>query len=66
MKLPVKVGLSTLNRKMTKDQAKRYGDRHMPKDLKRVGFETVIFESDPEIHGGSWFRVNYGYYKGLT
>lgn len=60
-KLPVKVGLSTLPKKMTKAQAERYGNRHMPKDLKRVGFQTVVFESDVEMHGGKWYRINYGY-----
>jgi len=56
----VKVGLSTLDTPMTLAQAKRYGDKNMPLDLKRAGFKTVVFTSDEEMHGGLWFRVNYG------
>jgi hypothetical protein len=59
-RLPVKVGLSTLDKPMTKMQAFKYGEKHMPKDLKRAGFQTVIFTSDPVIHGGLWYRINYG------
>jgi hypothetical protein len=59
-RLPVKVGLSTLDAVMTREQARRYGDRNMPKDLKRVGFQTSVGRTDPEIHGGNWFRVSYG------
>lgn len=60
-KLPVKVGSSgTLPEPMTRTQAQRYGERNMPADLKRAGFETVIFRADREIHGGEWFRINYG------
>lgn len=57
-KLPTKVGLSTLA-PMTFAQAKRYGDRNMRADLKRAGFQTVVSESDPIIHGGHWYRVAY-------
>ena len=53
-------GRETLGKPMTRAQAKRYGDRNMPGDLKRAGFETVVFSSDPEINGGIFFRVNYG------
>ena len=56
----VKVGLTTLDRPMTRSQAKRWGDRHMAKDAKRAGFLTVVTKSDAEMHGGVWFRVNYG------
>jgi hypothetical protein len=59
-KLLVKVGIGSLDRPMTRKQAMRYGQRNMPTDLKRAGFETVIFRSDPELHGGDWFRINYG------
>ncbi len=59
-KLTVKVGLSTLDRKMTRAQAQRYGERNMPRDLKRAGFKTVVCRTDPEIHGGVWLRINYG------
>ena len=56
---PVKVGCITLARPMTRTQAKRYGDKNMPADLRRAGFHTVVFESDPVIHGGHWLRINY-------
>lgn len=59
-RLPVKAGLLTLDRTMTREQARRYGERHMPRDLRAAGFETVIARSDPEMHGGLWFRINYG------
>lgn len=58
-KLPVKMGLGTLDKPMTHAQALRYGERHMPLDLKRAGFKTVVFKSDSEIHGGLWYRINY-------
>ena len=58
-KLPVKAGLSTLDKPMTREQAKRWGDRNMPADLKRAGFETFVGKSDPEMHGGVWYRVSY-------
>jgi len=45
---------------MTIAQAKRYGDKNMPQDLRRAGFGTTIFVSDPEINGAVFFRVNYG------
>lgn len=45
---------------MTREQARRYGERHMPRDLKRAGFKTHVFESDMEIHGAHYFRVTYG------
>jgi hypothetical protein len=59
-RLPVKIGLSTLDKMMTRAGAYRFGARNMPADLKRAGFQTVIFRSDPELHGGNWFRINYG------
>ena len=59
--LPVKVGCcDTLPLRMTRAQAQQWGERNMPSDLKRAGFKCVVFRSDPEIHGGNWFRVNYG------
>lgn len=45
---------------MTRKQAMAYGDRHMPRDLKRAGFQTHVFTSDPEIHGSSYQRITYG------
>lgn len=59
-KHPVKVGLSTLDAMMTRDQAHRYGERNMPRDLRAAGFATFVSLTDAEIHGGVWFRVNYG------
>jgi hypothetical protein len=56
----VKSGLSTLDQKMTHKQALRWGNQNMPADLKRAGFETVIFTSNVEIHGSLFLRVNYG------
>jgi hypothetical protein len=32
----------------------------MPRDLKKAGFTTSVFQSDAEIHGGEWLRINYG------
>lgn len=60
-KLPVKAGVLTLDKPMTRAQAKRWGDRHMPADLRRTGFETFVSRSDPEMHGGTWYRISYGY-----
>lgn len=45
---------------MTREQARRYGERRMPRDLKRAGFKTHVFESDMEIHGAHYFRITYG------
>jgi hypothetical protein len=59
-RLPVKCGLTTLPRPMTRDQAQKWGERNMPADLRRAGFVCVVAKTDPELHGGEWFRVNYG------
>jgi hypothetical protein len=59
-RLTVKVGCGELDKAMTREQAMRWGVRNMPKDLKRAGFECVVVKSDAEMHGGVWFRVNYG------
>lgn len=59
-KLDVKFGLGTLDKKMTKTQAMRWGERNIPGDLKKAGFTCSVFESDPDIHGGHWLRINYG------
>ncbi|MFK4131949.1 hypothetical protein ACI2KR_06595 [Pseudomonas luteola] len=59
-KLPVKLGLGQLNKPMTRAQAQRYGDRNIPRDLKAAGFTCSVFTSDPEIHGGLWYRISYG------
>jgi hypothetical protein len=59
-KFRVKVGLGTLDKLMTVAQAEAYGNKNIPADLKRAGFTTSIFQSDPEIHGSAFLRVNYG------
>lgn len=53
-------GRAALPVPMTHAQARRYGDRCMPADLRRVGFATQVFVSDPEINGGTFFRISYG------
>ncbi len=58
--LPVKTGIDTLPKPMTKKQALAYGVKMMPRDLELAGFICSIFESDQEIHGGRWYRINYG------
>lgn len=58
-KREVLVGLDRLPA-MTKNAAKKWGERNMPRDLKAAGFTTTVFESDAELHGGSWYRINYG------
>lgn len=57
-KRPVRCGLQQLATPMTKAQALRHGERHMPRDLKAAGFQTVVLASDLSIHGGLWFRIN--------
>ena len=58
--MQVRVGCGLLPNLMTKKQAKRWGDKNMPMDLRRAGFETVVFTADPDINGWSGYRVNYG------
>lgn len=45
---------------VTKAGALRIARANMPADLRRAGFVASIFASDPELHGGEWWRVNYG------
>ena len=52
-RFPVRMGLGTLPRPMTPKQAHRYGERNMPGDLRRAGFQTVIF------HAQTHLRINY-------
>lgn len=61
-RLPVRFGCAreTLPGTMTRQQARRWGNCSMPRDLKRAGFEVVVFRSDPEINGGDFFRVSFG------
>jgi hypothetical protein len=60
IKLPVTYGLSTLPKKMTLQQARRWGNANMPKALKKAGFQTWLFQSDVVIHGSNYLRVSYG------
>jgi len=59
-KREVRVGIHKLDRPMTLPQAKKYGEQSIPRDLYAAGFQTKVFVSDPEINGGTFFRVNYG------
>lgn len=59
-KREVRVGIGKLEGLMTESQARRYGDENMPKDLKAAGFKTFVGVSDQDLHGGLWFRVDYG------
>ena len=45
---------------LSREQARRYGEKNMPRDLRRAGFKAHVFESDPQIHGAHYFRVTYG------
>lgn len=60
-KRPVRIGSGRqeLPQHMTHRQARRYGNAHMPVDLRRAGFKTDVFVSDETIHGGLWYRVSY-------
>lgn len=40
--------------------ALRMARQLMPRDLARAGFTASIFVSDPEINGGTFYRINYG------
>lgn len=46
--------------RMTRAQAFRYAERNMPGDLRAAGFQSFVGRSDPELHGGDWFRIDYG------
>lgn len=60
-RLPVKTSTNeVVAGPMTGLQARRWGNRQMPADLKRAGFEVVVFRSDPDIQGSNYFRVSYG------
>lgn len=43
--------------KATRLQAKRIGIKRMSEDLKRAGFECVVFDA------GDYYRISYGYQK---
>lgn len=57
----VKVGSGneSLNEQMTVTQARRYGDRNMPADLRRAGFKAVVCKAEAVIHRRVWLRVSY-------
>lgn len=63
---PVRIGSGRecLPKPMTKAQALRYAKRNMPRDLAKAGFVASVFTSDPEIHGASFFRINYSMHVG--
>lgn len=58
-KMIVKVGSGQLDRLMNISQAKRWGEKNMPADLRRAGFKVDVLTSNPELHGGLWLRVSY-------
>jgi len=60
----VRLGVSVLDKPMSKKQAERYGWKNIPRDMKAAGFVPVIFESDEEINGSSFYRINYAYSYG--
>ena len=45
---------------MTPAQAQRWGERNMPSGLRAAGFKVHVSRTDPQMHGGTWLRVNYG------
>lgn len=58
-KLPVKIGIGTLDKELTREQAIRYANKNIPSDLKRAGFKATVSKTDQELHGGVWYRINY-------
>lgn len=44
---------------VTRARALQIARQNIPADLKRAGFVASIFASDPAIHDGTWWRVNY-------
>ena len=59
-RLPVKLGIGESKTRMTRAQALKWGEKHMDPALKRAGFTCYVSRSDPTLHGGDWFRINYG------
>jgi hypothetical protein len=45
------------------DAARRYGERSMPRDLKRAGFQTHASVAPTWITGADheWIRISYSY-----
>lgn len=65
-KLIVKYGIGVLVDKdlkpirMTRPQAQRYAERNMPSDLRKANFKAFVGRSCVDLHGGEWFRIDYG------
>lgn len=59
-RLEVRVGIGSLEAPMTREQARRWGERNMPPDLKAAGFGVEVFRSDREINDSDFFRVSFG------
>ena len=59
-KRTVKLGLGVLPKPLTAQQARRLGDKLMPSDLKKTGFQTHLFVSDANINGGLFYRISWG------
>ena len=60
MKHTIRFGNTTLDSKLTEAGALRYGNKHMPASLKRVGFETILYHATVDINGWQGLRINYG------
>lgn len=58
-KFTIRVGLTELPKRMTATQARRYGERHLPRDLRRVGFAVVLTPTTTDTHGWTGLRINY-------
>lgn len=56
----IKIGQQTLPNRLTEKQARLYGERRMPKELRRAGFEVVLFHACEDINGWDGIRINYG------
>lgn len=56
-KRPVRFGLSVLPVPMTKAQAKRYGEAHIPPDRKAAGITVAVYVSNPAIRGERYYRI---------
>ena len=59
-RLEVRVGIGSLPNPMTEKQARAWGEKNMPGDLRRAGFQVYVSRSDKELHGGNWWRVAFG------
>lgn len=63
-KLPVKYGADYVRgsngepRLMTRAQAQRLCERSLEPSKRRAGFTCSVAQSDPDMHGGRWYRIN--------